>query len=157
MTYNIKLDSIDKNILEILQTNGNITNAQLAKEIGLSPAPTLERVKKLENLNLISGYKANINIKALGFGVTTFLSVSLSSHKINKINDFITKITALDEVIECHHITGTGDFLLKILVDDLGSYHKLILEKLSQIEEIGNMNSMMVLASYKENAVIKIK
>ena len=157
MSNIIKLDNIDKNILEILQTNGNITNAQLAKEIGLSPAPTLERVKKLENLKLINGYKANINIKALGFKVTTFLSVSLSSHKINKINDFITKITDLDEVIECHHITGTGDFLLKILVQDLSDYHKLILEKLSQIEEIGNMNTMMVLASYKENAVIKVK
>jgi DNA-binding Lrp family transcriptional regulator len=140
-----------------LQVNGNITNAQLSKEIGLCPAPTLERVKKLEQHNYISGYKATVNAKALGFGITTFLSISLSSHKINKINDFINKITQLDEVIECHHITGSGDFLLKILVSDLNAYHKLIIEKLSQIEEIGNMNTMMVLESYKQNAVIKVK
>jgi DNA-binding Lrp family transcriptional regulator len=154
---NLKLDSIDKNILEILQKDGNITNAQLAKEIGLSPAPTLERVKKLEQSNFIKGYHAKLNEQVLGLGVTTFVLISLSSHKINQINKFIEKITSLDEVIECHHITGSGDFLIKILIEDIPSYQRLILDKLSQIEEIGNMSSMVVLASYKQNAIIKVK
>ncbi len=157
MSSPIKLDSIDKKILEILQKDGNITNAQLAKEIGLSPAPTLERVKKIENAGLIKSYHARIDTTALGLGVTTFVLISLSSHKIGQINDFVTKITALDEVIECFHITGNGDFLVKILVEDIPSYHKLILEKLTQIEEIGNMSSMIVLSAYKENSVIKLK
>lgn len=157
MNNSIKLDSIDKKILEILQKDGNITNAQLAKEIGLSPAPTLERVKKIENSGLVMSYHARIDVNALGLGVTTFVLISLSSHKISRIEDFVKKIVALDEVIECFHITGNGDFLVKILVEDIPSYHKLILEKLTQIEEIGNMSSMIVLSGYKENSVIKIK
>ncbi|MDX2196540.1 MAG: Lrp/AsnC family transcriptional regulator [Cytophagales bacterium] len=153
----LKLDHIDRKILEILQIDGNITNAQLAKDIGLSPAPTLERVKKLEQSGIIKGYHAELDKNMLGLGITTFVLVSLSSNKLNKINTFVEKITSLHEVIECHHVTGTGDFLLKILIEDLSSYHKLILEKLTQIEEIGNMSSMMVLASYKNNAIIKVK
>ena len=153
----MKLDNIDKKILEILQNDGNITNAQLAKDIGLSPAPTLERVKKLEQSGIIQGYHAKLNVQTLGLGVTTFVLISLSSHKINQINLFVEKITAINEVIECFHITGSGDFLVKILIEDIPSYHKLILEKLSQIEEIGNMSSMIVLADYKSNSVIKVK
>jgi Lrp/AsnC family transcriptional regulator, leucine-responsive regulatory protein len=153
----IKLDAIDKNILHTLQRDGNITNSSLAKEIGLSPAPTLERVKKLEQSGVIKGYKAKLDEQILGLGVTTFVLVSLSSHKINQIRTFIDKIVLLDEVIECHHITGSGDFLLKILIEDIPSYQKLILDKLSQIEEIGNMSSLVVLASYKQDAIIKVK
>ena len=157
MNYPIKLDSIDKKILEILQKDGNITNAQLAKEIGLSPAPTLERVKKLEQAKLIKSYHAKLDTANLGLGVTTFLLITLSSHKINQINTFVEKITTLDEVMECYHITGSGDFLVKILVEDIATYHKLILEKLTQIEEVGNMSSMIVLYNYKDDAIIKIK
>jgi len=157
MVAGLKLDAIDKNILEILQKDGNITNSQLSKEIGLSPAPTLERVKKLELSGIIKGYHAKLNEQIIGLGVTTFVLISLSSHKINQITKFVEKITSLDEVIECHHITGSGDFLVKILIEDIATYHKLILEKLSQIEEIGNMSSMIVLASHKSDAVIKVK
>jgi len=157
MSSPLKLDSIDKKILEILQKDGNITNAQLAKEIGLSPAPTLERVKKIEQSGLVKSYHARLDVNALGLGVTTFVLISLSSHKIGQIDQFVKKIIAIDEVIECYHITGNGDFLVKILVQDIPSYHKLILDKLTQIEEIGNMSSMIVLSGYKENAIIKIK
>lgn len=157
MSSPLKLDSIDKKILEILQKDGNITNAQLAKEIGLSPAPTLERVKKIEQAGLVKSYHAKIDTHALGLGVTTFVLITLSSHKIGQINQFVEKITAIDEVVECYHTTGNGDFLVKILVEDIPAYHKLILEKLTKIEEIGNMSSMIVLSAYKENAVIKLK
>ena len=75
---------------------------------------------------------------------------------MNQINSFVEKIKKLPEVIECHHITGSGDFLLKVLTSDIPSYQKLILDKLSQIEEIGNMQSMVVLANYKQSRVIPI-
>lgn len=152
----LKLDKIDRKILEILQADAKITNAQLSKEIGLSPAPTLERVKKLETSGLIKSYHAQLDTQMLGLGVSIFILISLSSHKLNQINTFIDKINALPEVIECHHITGSGDFLLKVLTTDIPSYQKLILEKLSQIEEIGNMQSMVVLANYKQSKVMPI-
>ncbi|TAF72900.1 MAG: Lrp/AsnC family transcriptional regulator [Bacteroidetes bacterium] len=152
----MKLDAIDKKILEILQNNGNITNSQLAKDIGLSPAPTLERVKKLEQSGIVKSYHAKLDTKQLGLGVTIFITITLSSHKVGQISSFVEKITALPEVLGCYNVTGNGDFLIKILTEDIASYHKLILEKLSQIEEIGNMSSMIVLADYKPDAIIKV-
>lgn len=152
----IKLDNIDRKILEFLQLDSNITNAQLAKEVGLSPAPTLERVKKLEQSGLIKSYHAELDTDKLGLGVGIFILVSLSSHKMNQIKTFVEKINSIREVIECHHITGSGDFLLKVLTTDISSYQTLILDKLSQIEEIGNMKSMVILSSFKDSKVMPI-
>ena len=152
----IKLDAIDRKILEFLQLDSNITNAQLAKEVGLSPAPTLERVKKLEQSGLIKSYHAELDTDKLGLGVGIFILVSLSSHKMNQIKTFVDKINNIREVIECHHITGSGDFLLKVLTTDIASYQTLILDKLSQIEEIGNMKSMVILSSFKDSKVMPI-
>jgi Lrp/AsnC family leucine-responsive transcriptional regulator len=152
----IKLDSIDKKILEILQANAKITNSQLATEIGLSPAPTLERVRKLENMGIIKSYHAEVERELLGIGTAVFVSVSLSGHKKHQIMSFVSKMNEIPEVVECHHITGSGDFLLKILAKDINSYQKLILDKLVDIEEIGNMQSMVILSTYKDSKVMPI-
>ena len=152
----IKLYSIDKKILEILQANAKITNSQLATEIGLSPAPTLERVRKLENMGIIKSYHAEVERELLGIGTAVFVSVSLSGHKKHQIMSFVQKMNEIPEVVECHHITGSGDFLLKILAKDINSYQKLILDKLVDIEEIGNMQSMVILSTYKDSKVMPI-
>ena len=152
----IKLDPIDKEILEKLQANAKITNSQLALEIGLSPAPTLERVRKLENAGLIKSYHAKVDTEKLGLGVGIFIQVSLSSHKKNQIRAFVDKINNIPEVIECHHITGAGDFLLKVITKDIASYQELILEKLVDIEEIGNMQSMVILSTFKDSKVMPL-
>ncbi|MDF2455660.1 MAG: lrp [Cytophagaceae bacterium] len=152
----VKLDQIDKHILEILQANAKITNSQLATEIGLSPAPTLERVRKLENGGLIKSYHAEIDVKQMGLGTGVFVLISLSAHKKSQIMSFVDKINKIPEVIECHHITGSGDFLLKILTRDISSYQQLILNTLADIDEIGNMQSMMILSTFKESKVMPI-
>jgi Lrp/AsnC family transcriptional regulator, leucine-responsive regulatory protein len=152
----IKLDQIDKHILEILQANAKITNSQLAQEVGLSPAPTLERVRKLENAGLILSYHAEIDVKQMGLGTGVFVLISLSGHKKNQIMSFVDKINKIPEVIECHHITGSGDFLLKVLTHDISSYQQLILNTLVDIEEIGNMQSMMILSTFKDSKVMPI-
>lgn len=152
----VKLDQIDKHILEILQANAKITNSQLASEIGLSPAPTLERVRKLENGGLIKSYHAEIDVKQMGLGTGVFVLISLSAHKKSQIMSFVDKINKIPEVIECHHITGSGDFLLKILTRDISSYQQLILNTLADIDEIGNMQSMMILSTFKESKVMPI-
>ena len=152
----IKLDQIDKKILEILQSNAKITNSQLAQEVGLSPAPTLERVRKLENTGLILSYHAEIDVKQMGLGIGVFVLISLSGHKKNQIMSFVDKVNNIPEVIECHHITGSGDFLLKVLTKDISSYQQLILNTLVDIEEIGNMQSMMILSTFKDSKVMPI-
>ncbi|RZM07305.1 MAG: Lrp/AsnC family transcriptional regulator, partial [Pedobacter sp.] len=96
-----KLDQIDRNVLEILQANAKITNAQLSKEIGLSPAPTLERVKKLETSGIIQSYHAQLNREKIGLGVTTFVMVTLVGHKKETTMSFVEKVNEIAEIIEC--------------------------------------------------------
>ena len=151
-----KLDKIDRNILEILQANAKITNAQLAIEIGLSPAPTLERVKKLEKRGVISSYHAKLDTAKLGIGVTTFVLVSLKAHSKKHLEHFVNFINLIPEVIECHHITGSGDFILKIISKDINAYQSLMLEKVSDIEGVDNLQSMIVLSTFKDSKVMPI-
>ncbi|MDR6564728.1 MULTISPECIES: Lrp/AsnC family transcriptional regulator [Arcicella] len=152
----IKLDQIDHKVLEILQQNAKITNAQLSKEIGLSPAPTLERVKKLETAGIIESYHAQLNREKVGLGVTTFVTVTLIGHKKQVTESFVSQINSIPEVIECHHVTGSGDFLLKIIAKDIASYQKLMLEKINEIEEVAGTQTMVILSTFKESKVLPI-
>lgn len=152
----IKLDQIDRKVLEILQTNAKITNAQLSKEIGLSPAPTLERVKKLETSGIIQSYHAQLNRERVGLGVTTFVQVSLVGHKKQVTESFVNAVREIPEIIECHHITGSGDFLLKVIAKDISSYQELMLEKINEIEEVANTQTMVILSTFKESKVLPI-
>lgn len=156
MAATVKLDKIDRKILEILQNNGRITNAQLSKEIGLSPAPTLERVKKLENSGIIKSYHAKLDMEKIGLGVSTFVHVNLKGHNKDNIDVFMKEINQIDEVIECHHITGSGDFFLKMIAKDIGSYQKLMLEKVSEIEVVDNLQTMVILSTFKDSKALPI-
>lgn len=151
MKNNIKLDATDRKILEILQRNSNITNAQLAKEIGLSPAPTLERVNKLETSGVIKSYHAVIDPASVGLGVSTFVMVTLKGHNKDNINKFIGAIKSIDEVVECHHITGAGDFILKVVSADITAYQQLMLDKVSNIEVVDSLQSMVILSTFKDS------
>lgn len=156
MNTHQRLDSIDRKVLEILQGNAKITNARLSQEIGLSPAPTLERVKKLETLGIIQSYHAHLDREKVGLGVTTFVTVSLVGHKKLMTEAFVEHINDIPEVVECHHITGSGDFLLKIISKDIASYQKLMLEKINEIEEVANTQTMVILSTFKESKVLPI-
>ncbi|MGB3618618.1 MAG: Lrp/AsnC family transcriptional regulator [Catalinimonas sp.] len=154
--HQVKFDQIDRKILQILQKNAKITNAQLSKEIGLSPAPTLERVKKLENSGVIMSYHAKLNLHEIGLGVTTFVQVTLVGHKKQFIEGFVSQINAIPEVIECHHITGQGDFLLKIVASDIPRYQQLMLEHISEIDEIDSMVSIIILQTFKDSRGVPV-
>jgi len=156
MSHTHKIDDIDRKILEILQARAKITNARLSEEIGLSPAPTLERVKKLEQMGIISSYHAKLNTDKIGLGVTTFVLATLTGHNRANIEGFIKEIEKIPEVIECHHITGAGDFILKVIAKDIASYQKLMLEKVSDIKQVDNMQSMVVLSTFKDSKVIPV-
>ena len=121
-----KLDKLDLRILKILQENSKITNLDLSKKIGLSPAPTLERVKKLESTGVVESYHAEVNAQQIGLNVKTFILVSLAWQKDNALNNFLDKIKAIDEITECYIITGEADFLMKIICTDIPTYEKLL-------------------------------
>tara|TARA_Y200000002_G_scaffold368032_1_gene360658 strand:+ start:367 stop:834 length:468 start_codon:yes stop_codon:yes gene_type:complete len=147
----MKIDTIDKKILKTLQKNAKITNAKLSKEIGLSPAPTLERVRKLESKGIISGYHAKLDKSKIGLGVSTYVMVSLKGHNKKNLISFIEKIKDVENIVECHHITGSGDFILKVVAKDIESYQKLMLEKVSEIEVTDSLQSMVILSTFKDN------
>ena len=152
-----KLDKTDLKILQILQENSKITNLELSKRIGLSPAPTLERVKKLEQSGVIESYHANVNSQAIGLNVKTFALVSLAWHKENALNNFLSKIRAIREITECYIITGEADFLIKIVTKDIPNYEKLLFKTLSQIEEIERLKTLMTLSTVKDTRTLPFK
>ena len=149
-----KLDKTDLKILQILQENSKITNLDLSKKIGLSPAPTLERVKKLELSNVIESYHAQINAQAIGLNVKTFVLVSLAWQKENALNQFLEKIQSIEEIVECYIITGEADFLMKLVCKDIPTYEKLLFKTLSQIEEIERLKTLMTLSTTKQSKVL---
>jgi len=151
-----KFDPTDLKILEILQSNSNITNAQLAQEIGLSPAPTLERVKKLENSGVIKSYHAVLDHASVGLGVSTFVMVTLKGHNKENIEKFMAAANNIREVVECHHVTGHADFILRIVCSDIPAYQKLMLEKVSNVDVVDSLQSMVILSTFKESKVIPI-
>jgi len=156
MKSTIKIDATDKKILEILQANSNITNAQLAKEIGLSPAPTLERVNKLEMSGVIRSYHAVIDPASVGLGVSTFVMASLKGHNKDNIEKFIAAIKKIPEIVECHHVTGAGDFILKIVCVDIAAYQQLMLERVSNIDVVDSLQSMVILSTFKDSKSLPI-
>ena len=149
-----KLDKIDLKILKLLQENSKITNLDLSKQIGLSPAPTLERVKKLEQSGIIQSYHAKVDAAAIGLNVRTFVLVSLAWQKENALENFIKKVKDIDEITECYIITGDADFLLKIVCRDLPTYEQLLFKTLSQIEEIERLKTLMTLSKVKKDKVL---
>lgn len=149
-----KIDKLDSHILQILQENSKITNLELSKRIGLSPAPTLERVKKLENNGIIESYHAKVNPQALDLQVRTFVLVSLAWQKENALDNFMKQIDEINEISECYIITGDADFILKIICKDLASYEKLLFKTLSQIEQIERLKTLMTLSVVKDKKVL---
>lgn len=148
------MDKTDYKIIKILQENSKITNLKLSKEIGLSPAPTLERVKKLEQMGVIISYHAEIDPIKIGLNVNTFILVSLAWHKENALDNFVKKVHEIKEITECFIITGEADFLLKITCASIGEYEQLLFKKLSQIEEIERLKTLMTLSKIKNSKVL---
>lgn len=154
MTLN--LDKIDLKILKTLQANAKITNLQLSAEVGLSPAPTLERVKKLENAKLIKGYYTEVNEEALGIGIKAIIQITLTRQIENAIANFKKEINRIPEIMECYQVTGSADYILIVMLKDIRDFEALISQRLSKMEEIGQMQTMMILSKVKDSKVLPL-
>jgi len=121
-----KLDRIDLKILAKLQQEGRITNVELADAIGLSPSPCLTRVKRLEKAGYISGYGAHVNFNKLGEFLTVFTEVTLSEHRLGDFSRFESRIAKINEIVECHVVSGGYDYLLKFVVRGVSHYQSII-------------------------------
>lgn len=150
------LDKTDIRILEILQEDGRITNAGLAKRIGLSPPSMLERVRRLESSGIIAKYVALIDRKTVGYDLMAIIVVSLSLHQVSSLRTVIDRLAELDEVLECYQLTGDVDFLLKVVTRDMTSYTAFVNNKLSGIPGIQNIKTSFVLDTIKSTTSIQL-
>lgn len=153
---NINLDKLDLKILRTLQENAKITNLQLSSEIGLSPAPTLERVKKLERLKLIKGYHAQLNAEMVGIGISAIIQITLTRQIENAISNFKKEINKIPEIMECYQVTGNADYVITVMLKDMRAFEELISQKLSKMEEIGQMQTMVILSKIKDSKVLPL-
>lgn len=129
----MKLDRIDIKILHELQKNGRVTNVELAELVNLSPSPCLMRVKKLQSNGYIAGYSAQINVNKLGQTLTVFTEITLRNHRQIDFARFLTTIEKIDQVMECHLVSGGYDYLLKFVTAGISEY-QAIMERLSDME-----------------------
>ncbi len=148
------LDDIDRKIVRLLQENGRLTNAALAEAVGLTPTPMLARVRRLEESGVIQRYMAIVDPAAVGMGVTSYIHVSLKSHGLAIHTKFLELVDELPEVIECHHIAGDEDFLLKVAVANIAALEHFLLHRLSTSGVVGRVKTTLVLSSRKTAGAI---
>ncbi|NNE70419.1 MAG: Lrp/AsnC family transcriptional regulator [Rhodothermales bacterium] len=150
------LDRTDRRILNILQAEGGISNVELARRVQLAPATTLERVRKLRNQGFITRTVALVDPDKVGQSTVAFVSVSLTQHGADKVEAFRREVENLPQVMECYHITGDSDFLLKIVASDIGAYESFLLEEFGQIAHIGRIHTSFVLSTVKHGTQVPI-
>ena len=141
----IKLDKIDLRILRDLQTDGRMTNVELAKRAGISPPPCLRRVRALEESGTIRGYHADIDHETLGFGVVVYAQVGLSSQAEADLSAFEALMATWPQLRECHMLAGETDFLLKIVAEDWDDYQQFLTTKLTAAPNVSHVKSALAI------------
>jgi Lrp/AsnC family leucine-responsive transcriptional regulator len=148
-----ELDSIDLQILNVLQENGRIPLVKLGEQVGLSAPSVNERVKKLEDSEIIIGYHASVDARRLGKDVAAFIGVSIAHPRTIPL--FEEAIAMLDDVLECHHITGEHTLMLKVKTENTSSLERLI-SAIRSIEGVARTETMVVLSTYSERGLIAV-
>ena len=152
----MKLDKLDVKIMQILQKDSDRTVKSIAGELGLSTTPIFERIKKLKKEGYISNYVARLNYKKLGLKQIVFVGITLQGHTRSYLEKFVKEIQGFPEVIECHRVSGNFDYLLKLVVEDIESYEKFIITKLTLLPYLGSVQSLITLSTGKETNEIDL-
>lgn len=146
------LDERDRKILALVQRDGKLAQAEIAKRVGLSTAAVNERLKKLENAGVIRRYVALVDPRAVGASVIAFVEVFIEHPRFERA--FIDRVLALHEVQECHHITGEFSLLLKIRVRDMESLQQLLIHQLNVLEGVRQTRTVLALSTSKEESYV---
>ncbi|ALV58132.1 MULTISPECIES: Lrp/AsnC family transcriptional regulator [Burkholderia] len=152
----IKLDAIDRRILRALQQNSNQTNADIAQQAGLSPTPCLRRVHLLEEQGVIDAYVALLNPAAVELRFTAFVRVTLERQDKTTVERFAREMEQAPEVLECHLMAGSYDYLLRVIAKDLDDYQRFQMETLTQIEGVRNVETEIPLKRIKQTVRLPI-
>ena len=146
----------DKRILEILQAQGRIPNVQLAAEVGLSPSAVLERVRKLEERGIIERYVTLLDNRKIGLGTIAFVGVTLHHHQAGAIQDFHRFVNESDKVLECYHLAGAEDYILKVYARDIDDYERFLLSSLTKTRGVDKVTTMFVLSTLKRETAMPL-
>jgi Lrp/AsnC family leucine-responsive transcriptional regulator len=150
----MKFDAIDKNLLELLQEDCKQTNKELSNKLILSVTAVYERIKKLEKLGVINKYVALVNKDKVNKDFVAFCNIKLVKHSQDYVMKFEREIKRLSEVVECYHISGDYDYLLKVLVEDMEAYREFMVKKLTSIDHIGSTHSTFMINEVKHTTAI---
>ncbi len=153
----MKFDRYDRRILEILQTEGRLSNQELADRIGLSPSPCLRRVKSLEEAGVIAAYRAVLEPRKLGMSLMALVYISMDRHTPDRFEHFEDAMRALPQVLECLLITGQeADYQLKVVVRDMDAYQDLLLNRITRVEGVSGVHTSFVLRRVVERTALPI-
>ena len=150
------IDNTDLKILDILQHNSALTTKELAALVNLSSTPVFERVKRLEKNGYIKKYAAILDAEKLSKGFVVFCNIRLSQHSKKLGKQFMEAIMVIDEVTECYNVSGEYDFMLKIHVESMKHYQDFVLNKLGDIDSIGNLQSLFVMGEIKQSYALPL-
>ena len=152
----MKLDALDLSILKLLQKNSKLTNKALSTHLSLSVTAVYERIKKLEKTGIIKDYVALLSKEKLEQSFVAFCHVKLIQHTQDNVKQFEKEVIKIDEVLECYHLSGDYDYLLKVHVKDMESYRNFMIEKLTNLNHIGSTHSMFMINEVKHTTALNI-
>ena len=153
----IKLDKVDRHILEMLQENAKLTTKEVAGVLGLSITPVYERIKRLERHKIILKHVVLVDRKKIGRGLIGFCNVSLNQHSKDSLLKFEQDVLMFEEVLECYHITGKFDYMIKIAVEDMEAYHKFTYYHLATLANIGNVHTVFAMNDIKYSTAYPVR
>lgn len=146
-------DDIDRRILRELQANARITNQELADRVGLSPSPCLRRLRRLEEAGIIRGYGARVDPAAHGWTMVAIATIRLSRQNEDEIVMFEEAVRGWDEVLECHLVTGSRDYVLKVMTGGLDQYERFIKEKIARLKCVASIETSFVMNTIKDQRI----
>ncbi|EFP0193163.1 Lrp/AsnC family transcriptional regulator [Escherichia coli] len=147
------MDNIDRKIIAELQKDGRLTNQELSERVNLSPSPCLRRVKILENDGIIKGYTVLVDEKAYGLPIIAFVRIRLNSHSAETIQNFEKSIQDEGQILECYIMTGSHDYLLRVLVESLSDYENFIRKRLQPLPGIASIDTSFAYGVVKRSYV----
>jgi len=152
----MKFDEIDKKLLTLLQSDSKQTNKELSNNLNLSVTAVYERIKKLEREGIIEKYVALVRKENINKSFVAFCNIKLVQHSQDYVIKFEKDVTKLKEVLECYHISGDYDYLLKVLVKDMEEFREFMVKKLTTINHIGSTHSTFMISEVKHTTAINI-
>lgn len=152
----VDLDKLDQRILSVLQQDGRISNQQLAEQVGLSPAACWRRVRTLEENGVILGYSARLDPESVGQGLCVLVNLSLQRHNLDSTAEIEQQVSSYPEVLQCFAVTGSADFVLRVVVRDMASYDRFLNSKIFTLQGIAQVHSNFALREIKNTETIPV-